>query len=319
MRSTIHTAAVLAILLLAIVPRAEATFSIVACEPDTGRCGVAVATHNLAVGHAVPFAVAGVGAGVSQFETNPAHAKAAVRALSDGETAASALATAMAADEQFMDGLGLEFRQIGIVSGSGNAAAFTGDEAGKYAAHRAEAWVSVQGNGLASEAVLDAMWTAFQDSDGPIDERLMLALEAGYAAGGQTIGVTSAALLVATPEGWPVDIDLRVDFAPGSAVEDLRVAFNATVARRLMLSAERLARDGRMADAAELVSRALDRAPTWDRIWLRAAILAECTGDESRSADYAQRFATLNPRWARAHKTRRTDGSPACLAPRDED
>ncbi|MEO0973779.1 MAG: DUF1028 domain-containing protein, partial [Pseudomonadota bacterium] len=167
----------------------HATLSIVACETSTGRCGVAVATHNLAVGHGVPFAEAGVGAGVSQFETNACHSAAALQALRAGEAPADALALALAASPRCPDGLDDRSRQTAVVAMRGLAAVHTGAFANHAAGHRVGERVAVQGNGLVSDAVLDAMWMTYHSADGPLGERLLQALEAGQAAGGQQIGV----------------------------------------------------------------------------------------------------------------------------------
>jgi uncharacterized Ntn-hydrolase superfamily protein len=274
---------------------AHATFSIVACEPATGQCGIAVATHNLSVGHGVPFAVSGLGAGVSQFETNPCHMPAILKALRDGKDAEAALASALDEESSCVDGNDVDFRQIGVVGHGGTAAAYTGREAQGYSGHRAEGYVSVQGNGLASKRVLDQMWDCFHSTDGSLSERLLTALEAGQRVGGQSIGVLSAALLVSTPDGWPVDVDLRVDFAPSTAVEDLREAYDANYARQLLFRAER---DEDAARSAKFVEEALKRAPDWDRIWLRAAHLAANEGDLEETARRACHFKSLNPVWA---------------------
>ncbi len=95
---------------------ASATYSIVACERETMSCGVAIATHSLAVGDGVPFAQTGLGAGVSQFETNPHHAPAIYSALKNGADAKAALQAALRADTKFGDGQGPAFRQIGLVA-----------------------------------------------------------------------------------------------------------------------------------------------------------------------------------------------------------
>jgi len=130
----------------------------------------------------------------------------------------------------------------------------------------------------------------------------LTALEAGYQKGGQNIGVMSSALIVATPEGWPVDINLRVDFAPSYAVRDLRIAYNANYARQLMFRGERVAGEGDIALGMRLVSEALVRAPSWDRIWLRAAQFAEEHNDK-KAAQYRRcYFKNLNPAWAKTLK-----------------
>lgn len=275
-------------------PKAHATFSIVACDADTQQCGVAVATHNLAVGDGVPFARFGLGAGVSQFETNACHEPAAWSQLKQDGNADKALVEALDRDSACEDGLDSAFRQIGIVSINGSAAAHTGREAAEFSGHQTRRHVSVQGNGLTSEAVLEAMLSHYLHAKGPLPERLLGALEAAYAAGGQTIGVTSAALLVATQEGWPVDTDLRVDFAPGLAIEQLRAQYDAAYARQLI---NRARRSQSAEQKAQLASEALQRAPHWDRIWLSAARLSAQDGHHDRALQRACRFAAINPAW----------------------
>lgn len=281
--------------LLAIQP-AHATFSIAACDADTGHCGVAVATHNLAVGHGVPFAISKVGAGVSQFETNACHAPVILNALKAGATAKTALNAALNSESDCLDGMDTSFRQIGIASFTGPAAAYTGSEAQGYAGHRADGFVSVQGNGLTSKIVLDKMWDRFHSANGSLAERLLTALEAGHKAGGQSIGVMSASLIVATPAGWPIDIDMRVDFAPSTAIADIREIFNANYARQLLFRAKKLPDK---TTSKELIEEALRRAPTWDRIWLQAADHASKNGDRELALKRACHFQTLNPVWAK--------------------
>ena len=202
-------------------------------------------------------------------------------------------------NEDLSDGQGPEHRQIGVASSRSSAHAYTGAMANGYAGHRADGSVSVQGNGLASDEVLAAMWDRFHDSDdSPLAERLLSALEARQAAGGQTIGVLSAALIVATPSGWPIDTDLRVDFAPATAIEDLRAAYDANVARQLLFRSERAIARGDTASANRMVDEALDRAPGWDRIWLRAARIAKKLSDDDSTRRRICHFRQLNPVWA---------------------
>lgn len=293
--------ALLCAVLVAVCDVAHATYSIAACDRTTGACGVAVATHNLAVGSSVPFARALVGAGVSQFETNPLHAEAALAALERGDAADVALRSALTVGEAFDDGLGLAFRQVGLVRFAGGAAAHTGGEANSWAGHRtgvSESLVSVQGNGLVSEDVIDALWTTFASERGTLADRLLAALEAGHAAGGQTIGVTSAALRVATPDGWPVDLDLRVDYEQGRAVEELRRMYDAHRARVLLFRARRAeSSEGRSA-ALRMLREAHELAPDWDRIWLQSARLAESWQEKELARDCYCRFQELNEVWA---------------------
>ncbi|MEM7280286.1 MAG: DUF1028 domain-containing protein [Pseudomonadota bacterium] len=290
---------VVSVALSLVATEALATYSIAACDGDTGECGVAVATHNLAVGASVPFAEAGVGAGVSQFETNPIHKQVILDVLRNESDAAQALQQALANDQKFSDGQDKTFRQIGVVAYLGNVAAHTGAEAGPWAGHLLSNGVSIQGNGLWSKEVLSDMADAFEDAEGPLANRLLVALEAGHAAGGQTIGVTSAALLVSHPEGWPLDVNLRIDFSSPSAVEDLRRVYDARRAFDLMIRARNATRSGNLSEAQATVETALTLAPQWDRIWLRAARLAESWDDHETVALRMCRFYEINPVWAK--------------------
>ena len=142
------------------------------------------------------------------------------------------------------------------------------------------------------------MATTFEQATGPLAHRLLLALEAGEAAGGQTIGVTSAALLVSHPEGWPLDVDLRVDYASPTAIRELRRAYDARRGFDLMISARRLTQQGNHGAARETSERALKLAPEWDRIWLRAARLAERWDEKGVASQWMCQFKSINPVWA---------------------
>lgn len=279
---------------------ANATFSIIACERETGVCGAAVATHNLAVGASVPTLVSGVGVVVSQFETNPNHGRFILAELKKGLLPQQALATVLSQTEPF-EGLGAEWRQIGIVAPAGEAAAHTGKMAGEqaYAGHIVSVGVTVQGNGLASDTVLLSALEAFENTDGGLASRLLRALEVAKQAGGQSIGLKSAALIVRTPDGWPVDIDLRVDSSK-EPIQDLRSAYNEHVARIVINQAERSAKAGKMEVAYQLLQRANDLAPQWDRVARRSALLAFKAGNMDLARVHASRFQALNPVWSGA-------------------
>jgi uncharacterized Ntn-hydrolase superfamily protein len=188
---------VIAVFALAVSSQAAATFSISACNAD-GTCGAAVATNNLAVGATVVYAKAGVGAIATQFETNPNYGPRGLALLAAGSTPQRTLATLLEEDGGF-EGLGTAFRQVAVVSPRGVPAHFTGREASasRWAGGRAGGSYVIIGNGLVSETVIAAMEQAFNRSPGaPLAERLVDALEAGQAAGGQATGSMSAAVLV---------------------------------------------------------------------------------------------------------------------------
>ncbi|MGQ9364900.1 DUF1028 domain-containing protein [Azospirillum sp. ST 5-10] len=181
------------------------TFSIVARCPRSGMLGVAVATAVPAVGGLCPFLRSGVGAVSTQSWVNPYLAIGVLDRLAAGEPAPDALERVLAGDE------GRDLRQIGVVDAAGRAAAWTGAGCTGWAGQIAGDGWTVQGNMLVGEATLRAMGEAF-DRAAPLGlaERLLLALEAGQAAGGDMRGKQSAALRVHGDEDYPW-LDLRVD------------------------------------------------------------------------------------------------------------
>ncbi len=181
------------------------TFSIVARCPRSGMLGVAVSTAVPAVGAICPYVKAGVGAVSTQSWVNPYLAVEALRLMEAGTAAPAALDRVLAADES------RDLRQIGLVDARGRAEAWTGADCTPWHGDIVEDGFAVQGNMLRGEATLGAMAKAFRDA-APLDlaERLLLALEAGDAAGGDKRGKQSAALRVHHGEAYPW-IDLRAD------------------------------------------------------------------------------------------------------------
>ncbi|WP_205474678.1 DUF1028 domain-containing protein [Nocardioides sp. SYSU D00038] len=188
------------------------TFSIVARSADGESWGVAVASKFLAVGSAVPAAVAQVGAIATQADANVAYKGLALSHLDDGATASVALQRLLEEDEQ------RDHRQVGIVDSDGGAATHTGQSCIEWAGGLTGEGYAVQGNCLAGEDVVLAMRDAWEDSDPalPLARRLLAALASGDDAGGDKRGRQSAALLVVREGagyGGLDDIaaDLRVD------------------------------------------------------------------------------------------------------------
>lgn len=181
------------------------TFSIVARNPQTGHLGVAVSTKVPAVGAICPFVRFGVGAASTQAWVNPYLGPRILDRLEAGENAADALDHEIAADPD------RAIRQVGVVDAAGRAAAYTGAETDSWAGQQTGSDYSVQGNMLVGADTVKAMADTFIDTAGTsLAERLLLALEAGQAAGGDKRGRQSAALIVRGPEVYPV-ADLRVD------------------------------------------------------------------------------------------------------------
>lgn len=183
------------------------TFSIVGRCCETGQLGIAISSSSIAVGARCPWLRAGVGAVSTQNVTLPAYGPRILDLLEhEGLAPALALERAQAADAW------PAYRQITVVDAQGRTALFSGSEAlGVYHAVAGEQCVAA-GNLLSGKAVIDAMVEAFQDACGLLPERLLAAMHAALAVGGEAGPVHSAALKVVSEQPWPI-VDLRVDWA----------------------------------------------------------------------------------------------------------
>ncbi len=186
------------------------TFSIVACDLDTGYWGVAVSTKPLSVGAVVPWAGWKVGALATQADTNYNYGPEGLALLRRGLSAAEVVRKLTRADPK------RDHRQLGVVDRRGRSAAWTGAKCLESATHLAGEGFTCQGNLVASEEVVHAMARTFEGSRGPLASRLLRTLEAGYRKGGDRRGIESAALLVVHREPW-------FDLAWGDRWSDLRV------------------------------------------------------------------------------------------------
>jgi uncharacterized Ntn-hydrolase superfamily protein len=187
-----------------------ATFSIVGRDPENGDLGIAVQSKFFAVGAVVPWAKAGVGAIATQSWANTTYGPKGLALLENGLNAQEALERLIAADD------GRSKRQVGVVDAKGNVANYTGDECVAWAGTVKGDNYTAQGNILASEEVVKAMAKAFEETEGELAVKLMVALIAGQGKGGDTRGQQSAALLVVREGGGYSGfndryIDLRVD------------------------------------------------------------------------------------------------------------
>jgi uncharacterized Ntn-hydrolase superfamily protein len=192
------------------------TFSIVAWLPETGELGVGVATCKPAIGGRVPFVRAGAGAVASQAVSNAWLGATALDLLGRGRPAEAALHEALATDPT------PSLRQLHLVDSAGCTAAWTGDDTPDWKGHLAGEGCSVAGNTLVGPAVLTAMAAAYLAAQGDLAERLLAALEAADAAGGDRRGRQSAALIVVRGEPFPY-VDVRVDDAPRPLPELRRI------------------------------------------------------------------------------------------------
>ena len=186
------------------------TYSIVALDPETGQLGVAVQSHWFSVGSLVPWAKAGVGAVATQSFVKVEYGPDGLKLMEQGFTANQALEKLVSADE------GEAVRQVAMIDIHGNVAAYTGSRCIFAAGDQQGKNYSVQANLMEHETVWPAMAEAFENSSGDLADRMMAALTAAEAKGGDIRGKQSAAMLIVTgePTGIPWKdkiLDLRID------------------------------------------------------------------------------------------------------------
>ena len=200
-----------------------ATYSICACDLDAGQWGVATQSKFLAVGSVVPWAEPHVGAIATQAYANPRYGPEGLALLRDGLSAEEVVERVTSADE------GRGQRQLGVVDAEGRAATFTGADCHAWAGGRTGDGYAAQGNILVSGATVDALAETFEACAGRrLAERLLDCLDAAEAAGGDSRGRQSAALLVVERDGGyaslsDVLVDLRVDDHPDPLGELRRI------------------------------------------------------------------------------------------------
>lgn len=181
------------------------TWSIIARDPATGQIGIAVATRFFAVGARVPHIAAGIGGVATQALVNPYYGIDGIKLLREGRSPREVIDTLIAADD------GRESRQLHVMDSKGSIAAFTGRDCIDWCGHVEGDGFSIAGNMLAGAAVLDDTAKAYAANAGlPFAQRLIVAMKAGEAAGGDKRGKQSAALLIHGEEEWS-ELDLRVD------------------------------------------------------------------------------------------------------------
>ncbi len=194
------------------------TYSIVARDPKTGELGVAVQSHWFAIGPLVPWAEAGVGAIATQSFVDASYGKLGLDLMRAGRSAPDALKGLLAADSN------RDVRQVAMIDATGKVAAHTGSKCIPAAGQYVGVDFSVQANLMLNDTVWPAMAKAFESARGDLAERLLTALEAAEAAGGDIRGRQSAALVVVSgkPTGKPWQdrvYDLRVDDHAAPVVE----------------------------------------------------------------------------------------------------
>jgi uncharacterized Ntn-hydrolase superfamily protein len=217
------------LLLLSASPRSSAadapvplrpvhTYSIVARDPATGEMGVAVQSHAFSVGSGVSWAEAGVGAVATQSFIDPSYGPLGLDLMRAGRSAPDALKGLLAADD------GRDVRQVAMIDASGRVAAHTGAKCIPSAGNHVGNGYSVQANLMDNDGIWPAMAKAFESAHGDLAERMLQALDAAQAAGGDIRGMESAAILVvkgvSSGKPWQDKVfDLRVEDSPQPLAE----------------------------------------------------------------------------------------------------
>jgi uncharacterized Ntn-hydrolase superfamily protein len=272
------------------------TYSIVARDPETGRLGVAVQSHWFSVGSIVSWAEAGVGAVATQSYAERSYGPLGLELMRRGRSAPEALETLLYADEE------RAVRQVAFVDREGRVGVHTGDDCIREFGHVAGDGFSVQANMMERATVWGAMADAYRSADGDLPDRLLAALVAAQAEGGDIRGMQSAAMLVVEAEPTGTEwgdrvVDLRVEDHP-TPVDELTRVLRLWRAYGHAERAEELelAEDPAGATQERLVS--LGFAPDYPEIAFWAAISLAQSGrldDAARTVEVAH---TAGPGWA---------------------
>jgi uncharacterized Ntn-hydrolase superfamily protein len=287
------------------------TYSIVARDPDTGELGVAVQSHWFSVGAIVSWARPGVGAVATQSIGEPSYGPNLLDLLAEGVEPAEALARLTADDER------ARFRQVAVVDAAGRVAVHTGEGCIAFAGDQVGAGFSVQANMMAGPGVWPAMAEAFEAAEGPLPRRLLAAMRAAEAAGGDARGRQSSAMVVAPAAGepWRLDVDLRVEDHP-EPLDELERLLDLAEAYRLANRSDDLAGQGRHDEASVLYRRAAELAPDSHELLFWSGIAAAQGGDLDTAVERVRRAIALQPGWAELLERLQPDIAPSAPAVR---
>jgi uncharacterized Ntn-hydrolase superfamily protein len=270
------------------------TFSIVAADPEAGEVGIAVASKFFAVGSVVPWARAGVGAVATQSYANTSWGPRGLELLAAGLSPEEALVVLRRTDDQPAR------RQAGIVSADGRAISHTGSGCNAWAGGRSGTGYAVQGNILTGEPVVVAMEKAFLKTAGDLAGRLYAALAAGEAAGGDSRGKQSAALIVHRAGGGyggynDRAIDVRVDDHTDPVAELGRLV---TMARMndAWNRGWTLFTTGRFPEALVWQERTAAIAPTNPEVLYDLAVIRLAAGKKTEALEALRQALALNPK-----------------------
>jgi uncharacterized Ntn-hydrolase superfamily protein len=270
------------------------TYSIVARDPATGELGVAVQSHWFSVGSIVCWARPGVGAVATQAIGEPSYGPRTLDLIAAGRSAEAALDELLAADPQ------AQHRQVAAISPAGAPAARTGASCIAHAGDSQGEHHSAQANLMASPDVWPAMSAAFEDASGPLARRLLAALDAAEAAGGDVRGRQSAALIVVPANGdpWERVVELRVE-DHADPLRELGRLLEVADAYRLADEGDARAGEGRHDEAAACYRRAAELQPANLELRFWAGLSLAQGGEVEAGAALVAAVLEEHPPWRR--------------------
>ena len=273
-------------------PNYLGTFSIIGRDAETGELGMGVQSKAFAAGNRAMHAKGGLVVIAHQAAANPMYGGIGVELLQAGYSPEEALEMMVASDE------GRDRRQVAILDNQGRTAAWTGSGASDWKGHKCGKDYCAQGNILTGPEVVDAMAASFEASTGPLAERLLDALDAAQAAGGDARGMQSGAIMVVSTRAGGGYSDRAVDIRVDDHVEplgELRRVLNLFRSGQMLRDANQKRQEGYLDTALSLALVARDKSPENDNAWVA---LAEIYLGLERMADVfsaLERAVELNP------------------------
>jgi uncharacterized Ntn-hydrolase superfamily protein len=271
------------------------TYSIVAYDPETGDMGAAVQSHWFSVGSLVSWAEAGVGVIATQAIVNVSYGPNGLQLMGEGYSAQETLEKLLKQDPQS------SVRQVAMIDAAGNVAAHTGSKCIAQAGYHTGKNYSVQANMMLNDSIWGAMSEAYENSTGLLAERMLAALEAAQAAGGDVRGQQSAAILVVSGKKYErpwegIQMDLRVEDHP-MPIQELKRLVRLQQAYSLMNAADNQIAKGNFSAATISYEQATEYAPEVIEIsFWRAVALAEIGRLDEAMPLFNDVFAK-NPQW----------------------
>jgi len=302
MKST--SAAFLMLAGLSLVPLAEAgaqeydpdmlgTYSIIGRDPATGELGMAVQSKAFGAGNRAMAMKGGVAVIAHQASANPMYGSVGLELLGVGMSPQDALDFMLRADD------GRDRRQVAILDIHGRTAGWSGTGTSDWKGHRCGVDYCAQGNILTGPEVVDAMVRSFEASSGPLADRLLDALDAAQAAGGDARGMQSGGVMIVKPLAGSAGfsdrvLDIRVD-DHRTPLAELRRLLNMVRSGQLVADANQKADAGDLAGATETVTAATRLSPENDNAWVALAHIQIRAGRRPAALDAIRRAVELNP------------------------